>query len=70
MYVYSCGYTGAIGPLRTGHIKCRTGHIIIGIHSIITATYVGLGFDLRPSSEWCPKSGHYEQDTILSDRAT
>ena len=70
MCVYGCGYADAIGSLRTGHIQCGTGHIIIGIHSIIAVTYVGLGFDLRPSSEWCLNLGHYEWDTILSDRAT
>ena len=32
MCVYGCGYTDAIGPLRMGHIKCGTGHIIIRIH--------------------------------------
>ena len=63
MCTYGFGYANAIGPLRMGYI-------IIGIHIIIAVTYVGLGFDFIPSSEWCPKLGHYEWDTILSDWAT
>ena len=67
MCAYGCSYADAIGPLGMGHIKCGTGYIVIGIHSIITVTYVGLGFDFIPNSERCLKSEHFEWDTILSE---
>ena len=45
MCAYGCGYADAIRPLRMGHIKCGTGHIIIGIHKKLQLPMWDWGFN-------------------------